>query len=34
MNSHELLRVDQIVPQIFKVGFNPLLYKDSGIKAR
>jgi hypothetical protein len=26
--------VDQIAPQIFKVGFNPLVYKDSGLKAR
>jgi hypothetical protein len=26
--------VDQIAPKIFKVGFNPLVYKDSGLKAR
>jgi len=25
--------VDQIAPQIFKVGFNPRVYKDSGLKA-
>ncbi len=34
MNSHELQLVDQIAPQIFKGGFNPLVYKDSGLKAR
>ncbi len=25
--------MDQIAPKIFKVGFNPLVYKDSGLKA-
>jgi len=26
--------VDQNAPKIFEVGFNPLLKKDSGLKAR
>jgi hypothetical protein len=26
--------VDQNVPKIFIVGLNPLVYKDSGLKAR
>jgi len=34
MNSHELQLVDQIASIIFKVGFNPLVYKDPGLKAR
>jgi len=34
MNSHVLQLVDRIDPKIFIVGFNPLVYKDSGLKAR